>query len=124
MTTTDICFDDLCDRPTVRVSLFERVLRAMDRLSEWHKRAVERRELLEMPEHLLKGAAFRGECQFAGPAVEQGEPEVFLELLDLLADRALGLVQFLGGPREAQVAGGGLEGPKGSERGQFHRWSR
>ncbi|MFZ0487993.1 MAG: DUF1127 domain-containing protein [Arenicellales bacterium] len=54
MTTTDICFDDLCDRPTVRVSLFERVVRAMDRLSEWHKRAVERRELLEMPEHLLK----------------------------------------------------------------------
>lgn len=54
MTTSNICVGELCDRPAVRASLFGRVVRALDRLSEWHKRAAERRELLEMPEHLLK----------------------------------------------------------------------
>jgi len=54
MTTTDICFDDLCHRPAARVSFLDRVIRAHNRLNEWHERTVERRELLEMPEHLLK----------------------------------------------------------------------
>ena len=54
MTTINVCIDELHDRPAARVSFFGRILRALDRLSEWHKRAAERRELLEMPEHLLK----------------------------------------------------------------------
>jgi hypothetical protein len=42
--------------------------------------------------------------------LEQGQPHVLLQLLDLHGDRRLGQVQLLRGPGEAQVPGHRLEG--------------
>ncbi|MCY1186620.1 hypothetical protein D9M73_275090 [compost metagenome] len=44
-------------------------------------------------------------------------PQHLLELCDLFADRALGQVQLLGRPGEAQMPGGGFETLQGG-----HRW--
>src|SRR6202165_567205 len=49
--------------------------------------------------------------------VEELQPELGLERLYLMADGTLGDAQFLGGPGEAFMAGGGPEGPGGSARG-------
>jgi hypothetical protein len=50
-------------------------------------------------------------------AVEELDPELLLQGLDLVAYRALGDEQLLGRPREALVAGGGLEGLQSIEVG-------
>jgi len=50
-------------------------------------------------------------------AVEQGLPEMLLQVLDVLADRARGQVHFLGGGREGAPA---QDGAKGLQEFQFH----
>ena len=49
-------------------------------------------------------------------AIEQPDPELGLERLDLVADRALRDEQLRGGAGEALVPRRGLEGPQGIQR--------
>src|SRR3546814_12676773 len=67
--------------------------------------------------------ALVGEREATRAAVKQREAEAGLELLDLLADRALGDVQLGGRAREAAMAGGDLEGAQGRQRGRGHQQS-
>ncbi len=60
-----------------------------------------------------------GESQRAVGALEQRQPQVGLQALDLMADRRGRHVQLLGGARDAQVAGGGLEGAERVQRWQI-----
>ena len=57
------------------------------------------------------------EGQAARQAKEQGGAEAALQQAHLLADRALGDVQLLGGPREAAVACRGVEVLQQGEQG-------
>jgi len=57
-------------------------------------------------------AAGGGDLEALALAVEQLEAELCFQRLHLLADRALGDVKFIGGAREALVAGSGLERPE------------
>ena len=52
---------------------------------------------------------------------EQGDAELLLQPVDLMADRGLGDVQFGRGAREAQVARRRLEGTQSVQRGQAER---
>ena len=60
--------------------------------------------------------AFAGDFQPARPAHEQGDTELLLEGLHLMADGRLRDVKLLGGMRETGVTGSGLEGAQGVER--------
>lgn len=62
--------------------------------------------------------AGRGQLQAPAYPAKQQVLQEFFQLRDLLADRALGQVQFLGGAGEAQVPGDGLETLQGGDRGQ------
>ena len=53
----------------------------------------------------------RGEGERAVLADEQGDAQLFLQPLDLMADRGLRDVQLGSGLGKAQMPGGGLEGP-------------
>jgi len=57
-------------------------------------------------------------------AIEQLQPELGLECLHLMADRALGHAEFLGGAREALVAGRGFKSLERIERRQAARHGR
>src|SRR3546814_20529575 len=73
-------------------------------------------QLVDLVEEAPEGAlccgrqllALVGEREATRAAVKQREAEAGLELLDLLADRALGDVQLGGRAREAEMAGGDL----------------
>ena len=54
-------------------------------------------------------------------AIEELQPELGLECFHLVADRALGDAEFLGGTREALVAGRGFESLERIERRQTAR---
>ena len=54
-----------------------------------------------------------GQEQLASQPVKQLEAELFLQSLDLMTDRGLGHVQFVGSLGETQASGTGLEGAKG-----------
>src|SRR3546814_1374457 len=83
-------------------------------------------QLVDLVEEAPEGAlccgrqllALVGEREATRAAVKQREAEAGLELLDLLADRALGDVQLGGRAREAEMAGGDLEGAQGRQRGR------
>jgi hypothetical protein len=62
-----------------------------------------------------------GGRQPAAAAGEQRRAQRILQQLDLPADRAMGHVQLLRGPRHAAQAGRGLEGAQGIERRQVAR---
>ncbi|MNN41234.1 hypothetical protein D3C81_1553390 [compost metagenome] len=61
--------------------------------------------------------ARRSQVQAPANALEQRVRQHFFKLRDLLADGALGQVQFLCRPGEAQVAGGRFEALQGGSRG-------
>jgi hypothetical protein len=68
-----------------------------------------------------------GEQQALGGAFEQRSPDIVLEILDLLADRARRHRQLVGGAAEVQMAGRGLEGAQRIERRQpaaFHSFPK
>src|SRR6516162_1476110 len=67
------------------------------------------------------GAACLGDDQPLAFAIEQLQPELGLERLDLMADGALGDAQFLGRAREALVPGRGFESLERVERRQAAR---
>src|SRR5262249_34936456 len=67
------------------------------------------------------GATCLGDDQPLSLAIEQLQPELGLERLDLMADGALGDAEFLGRAREARVAGRGCESLERSERRQAAR---
>src|SRR5262245_26215407 len=69
--------------------------------------------------HREIGAASLGDDEPLVLAIEQLQPELGLERLHLMADRALGDAELLGGAREALVAGRGLEGLERIERWQL-----
>ena len=75
---------------------------------EPHRQAVE-----GLPDEGLAGLTRLAQDQALGAPVEQLQPEAVLQGLDLMADRALGDVQFRRRVGEAEVAGGGLEGAQG-----------
>ncbi|MNC53240.1 hypothetical protein D3C75_1026330 [compost metagenome] len=58
----------------------------------------------------------RRQLQASADAQEQVMAQHLFELRDLFAHRALGQVQFLGSPGEAQVPGGGFEALQGGHR--------
>jgi hypothetical protein len=62
-----------------------------------------------------------GDDQPLALAIEELQSELGLERLHLMADRTLGDAEFLGGAREALVAGSGLEGLERVERWQAAR---
>jgi hypothetical protein len=62
-----------------------------------------------------------GEVDALADLLEQREPGLRLEALHLHRNRRLGEVQFLGGAREGQVAGDGLEDAQLPERGVMER---
>src|SRR5262245_51973282 len=70
------------------------------------------------------GAASLGDDEPLVLTIEQLEPELGLERLHLMADRALGDAQLLGGAREALVASRGLERLECIERWQLARHRR
>jgi hypothetical protein len=49
------------------------------------------------------------QCELAGNALEQRQPDSFLQLPDLHGDRRLRQVQFLGGARKARIPAGDHE---------------
>ena len=61
------------------------------------------------------GFGRRGQRQPARAPVKELRAELILEAADLLADGRRRHVQLGRGPREAQVAGSGLEGDQGVE---------
>ncbi len=61
-----------------------------------------------------------GEHQRALEPAEEARADVVLEPLDLVADGRGGDAELLGGPGEAQMPGGGLEGPQAVERRKHH----
>ena len=61
---------------------------------------------------------FLGQQQATVETPEELDPQALLQVLDLVADRGLGDVQFLRGPGKAEVAAGGLEELQGLEGGQ------
>ena len=63
-------------------------------------------------------AASLGDDESLPLAIEELDPELLLQRFDLVAYRALGDEQLLGRPREALMAGGGLEGLQRIERRQ------
>ena len=67
------------------------------------------------------GAACLGDHQPLSFAIEQLQPEFGLECFHLMADGALGDAEFLGGAREALMAGRGLESLERIERRQAAR---
>src|SRR5262249_45160822 len=67
------------------------------------------------------GAACLGDHQPLPFAIEQLQPELGLECFDLVADRALGDAELLGGAPEALVAGRGFESLERVERRQTAR---
>jgi hypothetical protein len=67
------------------------------------------------------GAPGLGDDQPLAFAIEELQSELDLERLHLMADRALGDAEFLGGAREALMAGSGLEGLERVERWQAAR---
>ena len=59
--------------------------------------------------------AFAGQCDAACVALEQGDAEDGFQLADVVADRAGGEVQFLGGMGEILVPRGGGEHAEGGQ---------
>src|SRR5262249_38373972 len=57
-----------------------------------------------------------GEPESARVAHEQLQAEAGLQHVHLMADRALGLIEFFGRSGEAQGSGRGFEGPQGGQR--------
>ncbi|KAF5292399.1 hypothetical protein FQR65_LT20298 [Abscondita terminalis] len=77
--------------------------------------------LVERLQGLARGQrqarAFACQGQLLAMALEQGHAQVVLQLPDLLADRALGHMQFVGCQREAAVAGHGVEAAQPGQEG-------
>ena len=61
---------------------------------------------------------FARERQPLALANKERHAQIFLELLDLLADRSLGHVQLLGGEGEAVVAGDRIEATQPGQQGR------
>ena len=71
-----------------------------------------KRDAIERRADLGKiGCSRFGQLDPAVEAAEERRPEPRLERLDLPADRAVGHVKLLAGPRESEAPRGGLEGP-------------
>ncbi len=74
-------------------------------------------DLVERARHHVEQArALRGEFDSARQAVEQFEPIVRFQVLDVPADRALGHAQLVRGQRETHVSRGGLESAQRNQR--------
>ena len=70
-------------------------------------------------DRLLQAMALARELQAPVQAVEEADAQVFLQALNLAADRCLGDVQLLGGAGEVEMAGGRLEGDEAGQGGQL-----
>lgn len=62
-----------------------------------------------LAQHRQQRLALAGEHQATGQALEQDDVELYLQALDLMADRRLGHAQLDGRPGKAQMPGGGFE---------------
>ena len=87
--------------------------KALCSLEEKAKSRIQRRQ--------IGPSGFR-QLQRARTPDEQGPAEEAFQALDLLADRRLGYVQFLGGARETEMTRGGFEGaqPVQGRQSLFH----